>query len=203
MAPAKSEKPLLRKCAAKQRLSRDAILRAALELIDAKGMKALTMRLLGRKLGVEAMSLYYYFKNRDDLLDGVVEAMVMEIVQAARENHQDGAGWKENTKCFINAYRSVGRKHPEGYILFAQRPLRTEAAKMLGKQLTDSFISCGLSFNQAVVAYRSVTAFVGGFVLLEASGMRPAYTIGDMDAEFEAALNVIIAGIEQELIETG
>lgn len=186
--------------AAKRPLSRESILEAALELLGAGGAKALTMRRLGRALGVEAMSLYHYLENRDDLLDGVVEALVREIVEAALSGHRDEADWKETAKRFMNAYRAVGQRRPDAYRLFAQRPLRTEAAKELGKQLTDSFIACGLDFNDAVIAYRALTAFVGGFVLLETSGMRPAYTIGDMDAEFEGSIDVIIAGVEQRIV---
>lgn len=185
---------------AKRPLSRESILQAALDLLETGGVKALTMRRLGRALGVEAMSLYHYFENRDDLLDGVVEALVREIVEAARSGHCDEANWKETAKRFMNAYRAIGQRRPDAYRLFAQRPLRTEAAKELGKQLTDSFIACGLSFDDAVIAYRALTAFVGGFVLLETSGMEPAYTVGDMDAEFEGSIDVIVAGIERRLI---
>ena len=50
-------------------LSRDRILRTALDLADESGIEALTMRKLGQALGFEAMSLYNHVANKDDVLD--------------------------------------------------------------------------------------------------------------------------------------
>ena len=57
-------------------LSRERIIAAAVEAIDEEGLGSLTMRRLGARLGVEAMSLYRYVPGREDLLDGVVDALV-------------------------------------------------------------------------------------------------------------------------------
>src|SRR5438132_725387 len=59
-------------------LSRDRILRAALELADEGGIDAVTMRKLGQVLGFEAMSLYNHVANKDDLLRGIVELVLDE-----------------------------------------------------------------------------------------------------------------------------
>ena len=60
-------------------LTRERVLKAAIALADRDGAEALSMRKLGQELGVEAMSLYNHISNKDDLLDGVVDAMVGEI----------------------------------------------------------------------------------------------------------------------------
>lgn len=60
-------------------LSRERVLRGAVELADRDGIEALTMRKLAQYLGVEAMSLYYHVENKEALLDGVVEAIMEEI----------------------------------------------------------------------------------------------------------------------------
>ena len=59
-------------------LSRDRILQAALELADEGGIESLTMRKLGQTLGFEAMSLYNYVANKDDLLDGILDLVLEE-----------------------------------------------------------------------------------------------------------------------------
>ena len=61
-------------------LTRERVLRAAVELADERGIDALTMRNLGQELGVEAMSLYNHVSNKDDVLDGVVEVIVDEVL---------------------------------------------------------------------------------------------------------------------------
>ena len=60
-------------------LSRERVLRAAIELADERGIDALTMRELGRKLGFEGASLYYHVTSKDDLLDGMTELVAAEI----------------------------------------------------------------------------------------------------------------------------
>ena len=60
-------------------LSRERVLRAALALADDGGDEALSMRNLGKKLGVEAMSLYNHVANKDDIVDGLVDIVFSEI----------------------------------------------------------------------------------------------------------------------------
>ncbi len=60
-------------------LTRRRILRAAIDLADAEGIAAVTMRRVAGELGVEAMSLYHHLDNKEDLLDGIVEELIGEI----------------------------------------------------------------------------------------------------------------------------
>ena len=57
-------------------LTRELVLRAALQIMDESGIESLSMRLLGTRLGVEAMSLYNHVTNKDDILDGVLDLVV-------------------------------------------------------------------------------------------------------------------------------
>ena len=66
-------------------LSRERVLHTAMGLADQKGLALLTMRRLGQKLGVEAMSLYNHVANKDDLLDGMVDIAFSEIDLASKE----------------------------------------------------------------------------------------------------------------------
>src|SRR5256885_17260567 len=69
------------KRAAKRRaaLTRERILRAAINLADRDGIESLSMRKLGQKLGVEAMSLYNHVRTKEDMLDGMVDIVFGEI----------------------------------------------------------------------------------------------------------------------------
>ena len=60
-------------------LTRERVLRTAMDLADRDGLDALTMRALADELGVEAMSLYYHLPNKSAILDGVVEVAFEEI----------------------------------------------------------------------------------------------------------------------------
>jgi AcrR family transcriptional regulator len=60
-------------------LTRDKILGAALKLVDEHGLSALTMRSLGAELGVDPMAVYKHLDNKDAVLDGVAELLWSEI----------------------------------------------------------------------------------------------------------------------------
>jgi AcrR family transcriptional regulator len=66
-------RPLQDKQRQRQPLSREVIIAAALEIVEEQGLKKLTMRALGDRLGVEAMALYHYFPSKDALLEAVSE----------------------------------------------------------------------------------------------------------------------------------
>ena len=63
-------------------LSRARVFRSAVDLVDADGLEALTMRRLAEALDVEAMSLYHHVPNKEGVLDGIVEVIVGEMLDA-------------------------------------------------------------------------------------------------------------------------
>jgi AcrR family transcriptional regulator len=71
-------------------LSRERVLQAAVELADREGLDALSMRRVGQRLGVEAMSLYNHIANKEDLLDGMLDVVLSEIDPPL----QDESDWR-------------------------------------------------------------------------------------------------------------
>lgn len=92
-------------------LSRDRVLRAAIAVADAGGIGALTMRKLARALGVEAMSLYYHVANKEEVLDGMVDALVGEI-NSLVEPIDSSRGWKQAMRDRILTARRHMLQHP-------------------------------------------------------------------------------------------
>jgi AcrR family transcriptional regulator len=88
-------------------LSRTRILEAAVALADRDGIEALSMRRLGQELGVDPMSLYNHVRDKDDLLDGVVDAVVGEV-----EPSIDGDRWETSLRATILRARATLRRHP-------------------------------------------------------------------------------------------
>src|SRR4051794_35534183 len=72
-------------------LSRERILDTALAVADEEGIEALSMRKLAQALGYEAMSLYNHVANKDDLLDGLLDAVLDETELPAPDEHWDAA----------------------------------------------------------------------------------------------------------------
>jgi AcrR family transcriptional regulator len=88
-------------------LTRERVVAAGIELADRDGIESISMRRLAQELGVEAMSLYTHVRNKEDLLDGMVDAVIGEIPTSA-----DGADWKTSLRQMALAARGVVLTHP-------------------------------------------------------------------------------------------
>ena len=97
-------------------LGRERVLRAAVVLADEEGIESLTMRGLGLRLGVEAMSLYNHVANKDDILDGMVDLVVSEI-----DLPPDAVGWREAMRRRAISAQAVFSRHPWASALIDSR----------------------------------------------------------------------------------
>ncbi len=165
-------------------LSRDLIISAAVLFVDAHGLPALTMRGLGKELGVEAMSLYRYVNGREDLLEGIVERMVSEL-------HLDPAtmeplnGWQTYLQWLAHGVRRIAHEHPAVFPLIATRhpaapwlrpPLRSLTVV---EDFLSELITRGFSDQSAIAAYRAFSSFLLGHLLLEAAARYKGEVIAD------------------------
>src|SRR5512144_1803532 len=88
-------------------LSRARVVEVAIELAGREGIDALSMRRLGQELGVEAMSLYTHVRSKDDLLDGMADAVVARIPVERRPGP-----WQPSLRATILGARAVMLRHP-------------------------------------------------------------------------------------------
>ena len=88
-------------------LTRERVLRAAIDLADRGGIDALSMRKLGQELGVEAMALYRHVRDKDDLVAGVVDLIVAEVPRVPAADD-----WKATLRAQALAARAVMLRHP-------------------------------------------------------------------------------------------
>jgi AcrR family transcriptional regulator len=107
----------------RQPLSRDAILDAAVAILDHHGMAGLSMRRLGTALGVEAMSLYNHVPSKDALLDGIHERILLSL-----DPPPNARTWQAFTRHQAHALHRALLAHPNAIPLFATRPAATPAA---------------------------------------------------------------------------
>src|ERR1043166_590612 len=145
-------------------LSRDRILQAALELVDAQGLAALTMRKLGQQLGFEAMSLYNYVANKEDVIDGM-----LELVLAESDLPRTAEDWARAVReSAVSVHASLRRHRWAARELLAYgrvRPARLQYMESLLGQLREG----GLPAEAAYVAYHVLDAHIFGFSLWEGS----------------------------------
>jgi AcrR family transcriptional regulator len=108
-------------------LSRERVLRAAVQLADEHGIESVTMRRLAEALGSEAMSLYYHVANKQDVLDGVVGLIANEINDTVDriDVPAKGAGWKNAVRQRILSAREILLRHPWAPSVFETRTSMT------------------------------------------------------------------------------
>ena len=103
------------------RLTRRAVVDRAMQLADAAGLDALTIRKLAPELGVTPMALYWHFRSKDELLDGLAERVWSEIdvdVDAA-------APWPDQLRGLLESLLQVLRAHPAAPALLLHSEKRT------------------------------------------------------------------------------
>lgn len=143
-------------------LTRDRVLRAALELADEGGTAALTMQRIGRRLGVEAMSLYRHVRNKDDILDGIVDLVFAEIELPA-----DRSNWRTVLRAQSISTRAALRRHPWAITLMESRMTPGPANLRTHEDTITVLLGAGCSAVMAVHAYNLVDSYVLGFALQE------------------------------------
>src|SRR5512146_870849 len=101
------------------RLSRDQVLEAALAIADQSGLGGLTMQTIGRQLDAEAMSLYRHVRNKEEILDGLIDLVFAEI-----ELPPPRTPWRAAMRERAISFRQVLARHPwaVGLLQSASRP---------------------------------------------------------------------------------
>lgn len=152
------------KRAAKRRatLTRERILRAATSLADRDGIESLSMRKLGQKLGVEAMSLYNHVRNKVDMLDGMVDIVFGEIELPA-----DAADWRTAMRTRAISARQVLLRHPWAIGLMESRATPGPATLHHHDAVLGSLRTAGFSIDMAAHAYSILDGYTYGFTLTE------------------------------------
>jgi AcrR family transcriptional regulator len=150
------------KTRARVRLSTERVLRAAIDVADRGGIDALTMRNLARKLGVEAMTLYYYVAKKDDILSGIVDLVVSEIEVPSDEDH-----WKVALRTSAVSAHNVLLRHPWACGLMMS-PARIRSARMrYMESLLARLRNAGFSAETTLYAYHALDSHILGFTMWE------------------------------------
>jgi AcrR family transcriptional regulator len=141
------------------------VAREALAIADREGLDALSMRALAERLGVGTMTLYGYFRNKDELLDAVVDAAVGERDPVVLEGD-----WRGQLRALVLSAREGLLRHPSLVELRVRRPvLRPEALRFSETSLT-ILRGAGLDAHEGAYAFRLLFTYTFGFAALSPAG---------------------------------
>jgi AcrR family transcriptional regulator len=144
-------------------LTRERILDAAFALADQDGLTAVSMRRIGKELGVEGMALYHHVKGKDDILDGIVDRVLARIPLPSPD--QD---WQDAMRARAEAARAVFLRHPWAVGLLETRSANSSPARL---QYFDAVLAClraaGFDAMLAMRAFSTLDSYVYGAILQE------------------------------------
>jgi AcrR family transcriptional regulator len=162
-------------------LSREQVARAALELCDVYGLGALSMRRLAEHLGVGTMTLYGYFRSKEELLDALVDAAV-----ADREPLELQGTWQEQLRELMQSTRRGLGRHPALVKVRAERPVLRPEALRLAESGISILRGAGFGRQEAARSFRLLFTYVFGYV-----SFSPEETAEDARRQSRAAVRVL------------
>jgi TetR/AcrR family tetracycline transcriptional repressor len=198
-------------------LTRERIVEVAIDLLDSEGLNAFSMRRLGAAMGVQAMSLYNHFPDKEGLLDAVTDALLAQIVVPRRAE-----SWQARIVGVCESIRAISLRHPEAFALMATRRSKPARSLPVMEALHQALADAGLSrMEDRVSAYYNLVIFLRGFALFEREYrevqnekiMPPAEVLAgfsrvaevaaflvpvDFERQFRESLDTILRGIERK-----
>jgi AcrR family transcriptional regulator len=142
-------------------ITRELLIRTALEIVDADGLGALSMRRLGAELGVDPMTAYRHLPNKEALLDGVMEAVVSEI-----DLDVDGSlPWQDQLRQLIGADMRAMLAHPNVLPVLARRPLTTPGSLRLVERAFQIMADAGVPLRDAALATNAIGMITSSLAL--------------------------------------
>ena len=151
--------------ARREPLTRERVIDAALAVMDTEGLDAVTMRRIGRELGVEAMSLYNHFRGgKEQILEGLTERVMGEFAFPASSDD-----WKQDARAMAREWRRLLGLHPGVMQLLAERhkPLEGFATFRAMDAALGVLRRAGLAPREAAQAFNAIGSYIMGFVMME------------------------------------
>lgn len=144
-------------------LSRPLIVDAALALMDADGLDAVTMPRLAERLGVGTMSLYRHIEDKDDLVNAVAERVLSAVAVPGGEPDD----WEGRVVGYLRALRAQALDHPALSGILAGRGLTVGPVFDQLEQIHGILRAAGFSDLDAVRTCYALLTYVFGFVMWE------------------------------------
>jgi AcrR family transcriptional regulator len=171
-------------------LSRERICAEALALVDQEGLDALSMRRLGARLGVEAMSLYNHVRNKAELLDALHAAVLGGL-----DPHVSGDGWRPLLGGMARALHTALLAHPHVLPLFTTRPVTAPEALATIERIGAAFQRANYTPTEIEQGIYVVGMFTIGHAIFDANA--PAEDERRRAAVFHFGLEALLDGIER------
>ncbi|CAD5269397.1 MULTISPECIES: TetR/AcrR family transcriptional regulator C-terminal domain-containing protein [Halomonadaceae] len=205
------------------RIERSKVIETALSLLDQYGIEGLTMRKLAQALQIQAPSLYWHFENKQSLIDGMADALVDGVAKDLPEAQP----WEDRVRQVAVELRLALLRHRDGARVFEGTYVVTDNVLRTGEAMISAFMQAGADAELAATSSFTVTYYLLGLVMEEQAlgpesnldlaarkqtfldsarekhphswAAREAIFSEDFDGRFATGLDLLIAGIKQQI----
>lgn len=154
-------------------LSREAIVRKAMEMLDEHGMQKLSMRKLAAALGAAPMSLYWHVPTKDALIE-----LCLDEIYGEFDRLDPDADWETALRGMMHKLRHLALKHPWWIRGMGEFTSIGPNAVAMADSMIQAMLSAGLSTVAAARSVSTVSSFVVGYAMAEVNFI----SRGGMDA---------------------
>ena len=157
-------------------LTRDKIAAAAIAVADAEGIDAVSMRRVAAELSCGTMSLYRHVRNKDELLDVMIDAGIGEDPASRARPSGD---WREDLRRSAHGMRAAILRHPWVVRVIGRRPALGPNMLAATEAALTAVDGLGLSIDQMLWTISVVNAFVTGFAVNELAEREWRYPLAE------------------------
>jgi TetR/AcrR family tetracycline transcriptional repressor len=147
-------------------LDRQAVVRAALRVLDKTGLDGLTVRKIAAELRVEAPALYWHFKNKQELLDEMATTVFADSVREQGMPPADLA-WQEWAAQYARGLRRTLLRYRDGARMFSGRYLTDSSLYAPMEKSLAKFTASGFALPDAVSVLNTLYCYAIGFTIEE------------------------------------
>jgi TetR/AcrR family transcriptional regulator, tetracycline repressor protein len=173
------------------KINRDMVTRAALNLLNEVGLERLTLRLLGRKLKVQAPTLYWHFKSKEELIDEMATTVLTEGAGQLIPR-KDSSDWRVWAASFGLGLRKTLLAYRDGARMVGGTQLTNTEYMKTAERIAAKLTESGFTVRQTVVLLSTIYNYTLSFVMEEQAvfprpGERsPHYDIAKRNAKLDA-----------------
>ncbi len=172
------------------KVNRDMVARAGLKVLNETGLEQLTLRLLGRELNIQAATVYWHFRSKEELID---EMATLVLAEGARQliPARDSSDWKLWAASFGNGLRKTLLACRDGARMIAgTRLTNTEYMKTV-ERIATKLVESGFTVRQAVILLSTIYNYTASFTMEEQAVFprpnqrSPQYDIAERNAKLD------------------
>jgi AcrR family transcriptional regulator len=155
-------------------LSKSDFVRVALEFVESHDISELTIRAIGKELGVDATALYRHFPKKESLLDAMLDAVLAEVVDLP---DPVGASPKDCVIAILSNVRQVFRQHAHLSAVYVSATGDFPSGLILTRRISTHLVAMGLTGDNVVRTYQMLEGYTLGTSVFDSGGSPDTWTI--------------------------